>query len=117
LRIHEGAIDRDGLSSRSPAEIMASLEKTLKALGIEVRYDSQYCLKCTRRKVRIPVLADSQPQTDMEPVYGDPAFDGGEEIRFIVEVCRFRNLPHLYIVDIRRLRGNVWVYRFLYRKL
>ncbi|KAL0084911.1 kinase-like domain-containing protein [Phycomyces blakesleeanus] len=122
LRIHEGAIDRDGLSSRSPTEIMASLEKTLKALGIDVKYDGEYCLKCIRRKVRVPVSTDSQPHQlsagfNLEPVYGDPAFDCGDEVRFIVEVCRFRNLPHLYIVDIRRLKGNVWVYKFLYRKL
>ncbi|KAI8083531.1 hypothetical protein BDF21DRAFT_416130 [Thamnidium elegans] len=53
----------------------------------------------------------------LEPIYGDASIDNGDEVRFAVEVCRFKNLPGLYIVDIRRLRGNVWAYKFLYHKL
>lgn len=53
----------------------------------------------------------------LEPIYGDASIDNGDEIRFAVEVCRFQNLPGLYIIDIRRLRGNVWAYKFLYHKL
>lgn len=53
----------------------------------------------------------------LEPIYGDPSIDNGDEVRFAVEVCRFKNLPGLYIVDIRRLKGNVWAYKFLYHKL
>jgi hypothetical protein len=34
-----------------------------------------------------------------------------------VEICRLKNLPGIYIVDINRLRGNVWAYKFLYQKL
>ncbi|KAI9490647.1 hypothetical protein BDB00DRAFT_836750 [Zychaea mexicana] len=51
------------------------------------------------------------------PIYGDPSIDSGEEIRFMVEICRFCNLPGLFIADVRRLRGNVWAYKFLYHKL
>jgi hypothetical protein len=53
----------------------------------------------------------------LEPIYGDASIDNGDEIRFAVEICRFKNLPGLYIVDIRRLRGNAWAYRLLYHKL
>lgn len=53
----------------------------------------------------------------LEPIYGDASIDNGDEIRFSVEICRFKNLPGLYIVDIRRLRGNPWAYKFLYNKL
>lgn len=53
----------------------------------------------------------------LEPIYGDSSIDNGDEIRFAVEVCRFQNLPGLYIIDIRRLKGNVWAYKFLYHKL
>ncbi|KAI8143586.1 hypothetical protein BJV82DRAFT_610973 [Fennellomyces sp. T-0311] len=56
-------------------------------------------------------------QQSHQPIYGDPTIDSGEEIRFVVEICRFRNLPGLYIADVRRLRGNVWVYKFIYDKL
>ncbi|GAN05205.1 pkinase-domain-containing protein [Mucor ambiguus] len=52
-----------------------------------------------------------------DPIYGDAAIDNGDEIRFVVEMCRFKNLPGLYIVDIRRVRGNAWAYKFLYHKL
>lgn len=54
---------------------------------------------------------------NLEPIYGDVFIDNGDEIRFAVEICRFKNLPGLYIVDMRRLRGNAWAYKFLYHKL
>jgi hypothetical protein len=50
-------------------------------------------------------------------MYGDAQTDSGEEVRFMVEICRLKNLPGIYIVDISRLRGNVWAYKFLYQKL
>ncbi|CAO3588951.1 unnamed protein product [Absidia cylindrospora] len=49
--------------------------------------------------------------------YGDPALDPGDEVRFSVELCKIKNLPGLYIVDIRRMRGNLWSYKFLYHAL
>ncbi|KAF7729894.1 hypothetical protein EC973_003628 [Apophysomyces ossiformis] len=63
------------------------------------------------------LLNDGDMSPDREPIYGNPSIDTGEEVRFVVEICRFRNLPGLYIVDIRRLRGPVWAYKFLYQKL
>lgn len=51
---------------------------------------------------------------DPEPIYGDHTVDQGDEIRFSVELTRIKNLPGLYSVDIKRLRGNVWTYKFLY---
>ncbi|KAI9487610.1 MAG: kinase-like domain-containing protein [Benjaminiella poitrasii] len=50
-------------------------------------------------------------------LYGDPNVDPGDEVRFSVELCKIKNLPGLYIVDMRRLRGNVWAYKFIYRAL
>ncbi|KAF9085637.1 hypothetical protein BGX27_003410 [Mortierella sp. AM989] len=49
-----------------------------------------------------------------EPLYGEEAIDSGEEIRFSIELCRIKNLDGLYSVDIRRMRGNLWAYKFLY---
>lgn len=51
------------------------------------------------------------------PIYGDPSMDSGDEIRFSVELCKMKNLPGLYIVDIRRMRGNVWGYKWVYHQL
>lgn len=62
----------------------------------------------------------SDPMSDsrgLETIYGDASIDNGDEIRFAVEICRFKNLPGLYIVDIKRSKGNVWAYKFLYHKL
>ncbi|GES79096.1 Pkinase-domain-containing protein [Rhizophagus clarus] len=42
--------------------------------------------------------------TTPEILYGDSTVDSGEEIRFAVELCRIKNLPGLYIVDIKRLK-------------
>jgi protein-serine/threonine kinase len=55
--------------------------------------------------------------TTPEILYGDSTVDSGEEIRFAVELCRIKNLPGLYIVDIKRLKGNLWGYKFLYHSL
>jgi serine/threonine protein kinase len=50
-------------------------------------------------------------------IYGEPGIDSGEEIRFVIEVCKIRNLNNLYIVDIRRRKGSIWSYKFIYHYL
>jgi hypothetical protein len=57
------------------------------------------------------------PGKPVAPIYGDESIDSGDEIRFSVELCKFKNLHGLYIVDIRRMRGNVWGYKFVYHQL
>ncbi|KAJ1025885.1 hypothetical protein NDA16_002511 [Ustilago loliicola] len=60
-----------------------------------------------------------QPQDENQPppLYGDASVDGGQEIRFSVEVTRIKNLPGLYSLDIRRMKGNLWAYKFVYQAL
>ncbi|KAG0061433.1 hypothetical protein BGZ90_003588 [Linnemannia elongata] len=55
--------------------------------------------------------------TAVEPLYGEEAIDSGEEIRFSIELCRMKNLRGLYSVDIRRVKGNRWAYKFLYHAI
>ncbi|KAF9118619.1 hypothetical protein BGW39_001011, partial [Mortierella sp. 14UC] len=55
--------------------------------------------------------------TVIEPLYGEEAIDSGEEIRFSIELCRMKNLRGLYSVDIRRVKGNRWAYKFLYHAI
>lgn len=62
-------------------------------------------------------MIQQEEEQQLSPIYGDPITDTGDEVRFLVEISRFRNLPGLYIVDIRRLRGSVWAYKFLYHKI
>ncbi|KAK9704085.1 hypothetical protein K7432_010401 [Basidiobolus ranarum] len=54
------------------------------------------------------------PQIQPEPIYGDETVDPGDEISFVVEICRVKDFGNLYIVDIRRRKGNLWSYKFLY---
>ncbi len=49
-----------------------------------------------------------QDENQPPPLYGDASVDGGQEIRFSVEVTRIKNLPGLYSLDIRRMKGNLW---------
>ncbi|RCI07316.1 hypothetical protein CU098_001492 [Rhizopus stolonifer] len=114
IQIHSGPIDRAALTSRPPQKIIKEVTRILHILGIESqsdREDGPFVLKCTRRK------ASKRKEEGLQPIYGEPAIDNGEEIRFVVEMCRFKNLPGLFIVDVKRLKGNVWAYKFLYHKL
>lgn len=113
MQIHQGAIDRSALTSQSPTLVLKEAARILRILGIETKFESEFVMRCHRRKARSAEDNDSQ----LEPIYGDASIDNGDEIRFIVEMCRFKNLPGLYIVDVRRLKGNAWAYKFLYHKL
>ncbi|KII83675.1 hypothetical protein PLICRDRAFT_47160 [Plicaturopsis crispa FD-325 SS-3] len=61
-----------------------------------------------------PVL---EPSSAHEAVYGDPAQDAGDEVRFSVELTRLDRLNDTYSLDIRRLKGNLRSYKFLYDTL
>ncbi|KAF9136740.1 hypothetical protein BGX30_010916, partial [Mortierella sp. GBA39] len=61
--------------------------------------------------------ATTNVATAVEPLYGEEAIDSGEEIRFSIELCRMKNLRGLYSVDIRRVKGNRWAYKFLYHAI
>ncbi|KAI7891341.1 uncharacterized protein EV154DRAFT_420619 [Mucor mucedo] len=132
IQIHQGAIDRTALTSQPPADIVKDVKRILRILGIEAKAEgsSPYLLKCSHISLVAPSNPDSVISSTssaggvlttvargLEPIYGDASIDNGDEIRFAVEVCRFQNLPGLYIIDIRRLKGNVWAYKFLYHKL
>lgn len=52
-----------------------------------------------------------------EPIYGDKSNDQGDEVRFSVELTRIDRLDDTYSLDIRRLKGNLRSYKFLYDTL
>ncbi|CAG8609104.1 6632_t:CDS:10 [Ambispora leptoticha] len=216
LRVHHGAVDQSALTSRPPYEVFIVVKQTLVSMGIEIKREGEFKVRCVRRKrkkkrkyspgpfktllrrassnnsqlsnsvsstasspprnykkkstpsasptfltthineeplaLNMPVPAivsnnsnlaspnsPSSPQfgptmtittpentsnnysnsiiTTPEILYGDPTVDSGEEIRFSVELCKIKNLPELYIVDLKRLKGNIWAYKFLYHTL
>lgn len=60
-----------------------------------------------------PTTPSSQTQQATEPIYGPPN-DQGDEVRFSVEVTRIDRLDDLLSLDIRRLKGQLKSYKFLY---
>lgn len=52
-----------------------------------------------------------------EPLYGDRSVDQGDEVRFSVELTRLDRLEDTLSLDIRRLKGNLRSYKFLYDTL
>ena len=60
-----------------------------------------------------PSTPSSQTQQVIETIYGLPN-DQGDEVRFSVEVTRIDRLDDLLSLDIRRLKGHLKSYKFLY---
>ncbi|KAL0572108.1 hypothetical protein V5O48_009861 [Marasmius crinis-equi] len=54
------------------------------------------------------------PGDGKEPVYGEWSEDVGDEVKFSVELTRLDRLEGTYSVDIRRMKGNLRSYKFLY---
>ncbi|KIJ64318.1 hypothetical protein HYDPIDRAFT_28762 [Hydnomerulius pinastri MD-312] len=61
-----------------------------------------------------PSPTEQSPASAGEPVYGDVTQDAGDEVRFSVEITRIDRLKDTYSLDIRRLKGNLRSYKFLY---
>jgi len=67
-----------------------------------------------------PIVSPSstaEPSSAQEPLYGDAAQDAGNEVRFSVELTRLSGLNDTFSLDIRRLKGNLRSYKFLYDTL
>jgi len=61
---------------------------------------------------------EQTPQIGIEPIYGDHTTqDQGDEVRFSVELTRLDRLDDTFSLDIRRLKGNLRSYKFLYDTL
>lgn len=61
----------------------------------------------------------SPPGSDslLPTFYGDRSVDQGDEVRFSVELTRLDRLEDTLSLDIRRLKGNLRSYKFLYDTL
>ncbi|KAG0151569.1 hypothetical protein CROQUDRAFT_650978 [Cronartium quercuum f. sp. fusiforme G11] len=59
-----------------------------------------------------------QQQQQPLPAYADdPSVDSGDDVRFTVEITRLRGLSGLYAVDIKRLKGSLWSFKYLYLQI
>jgi len=207
MRVHTGLVDQSALSSKPPKEVMAEVTRVLIEMGMEVKKENEFKLRCTRARRRkagavtglglgtvmsgsslggafmgtasssktdgrgLPIpqspslssglfsasqnlkgmllrrgsshasyitRSDSDilslpsakrspsvssmvlspgmsPQTVHEPLYGEHSVDNGDEVKFAVELCKIKNLPGLYLLSIKRLRGSVWSFKFIYQ--
>ncbi|KAJ6490208.1 CAMK/CAMKL/Kin4 protein kinase [Mycena vitilis] len=62
-------------------------------------------------------ILTAEPASTAETVYGAALEDAGDEVRFSVELTRLDRLNDTYSLDIRRLKGNLRSYKFLYDTL
>lgn len=51
------------------------------------------------------------------PMYGDAQTDVADEVKFNVELTRVRDLQGVYCVDVRRLKGELKSFKFVYQNL
>lgn len=130
LRLHRGAVDQDALTSKAPIDVLQSLKESLSMMGIEMKKSHDFKLKCMRPSKhhhrrslssKLTFFTSSNQQHTSSPqqevIYGETGVDSGDEIQFTVELSKIENLPGLYVVDIRRTKGNIWAFKFLYHTL
>ncbi|WWD16781.1 hypothetical protein CI109_101213 [Kwoniella shandongensis] len=200
MRVHTGLVDQSALSSKPPQEVIAEVLKVLQEMGMDVKKENEYRLRCTRVRRRkagattglglgsvmsvgsgmspftlmssastsktdarglplpmspssgllsggglkgmllrrgsshsshlprsesepfgspslgsTPNLLSTEKLPSHEPLYGEHSVDSGDEVKFVVELCRIKNLPGLYLLNIKRLRGGVWSFKFIYQ--
>jgi len=58
--------------------------------------------------------AQVSEESEITTLYGGPTEDIGDEVRFSVELTRLGGLNDTYSLDIRRLKGNLRSYKFIY---
>ncbi|KAG1144768.1 hypothetical protein G6F37_002754 [Rhizopus arrhizus] len=124
LRIHKGAVDQDALTSKAPNEILFTIKDALKSMGISMKRVHDFKIKCIRpskhhqpKRNSLKLFFNNNNNRHEESIYGEQGVDTAEEVQFTVELSKIENLPGLYVVDIRRVRGNIWAYKFLYHTL
>lgn len=160
LRLHRGAVDQDALTSKAPNEVIMSIKESLRSMGIDLKHQNDFKIKCVRPMRKRPNNNNSQQtltatttatpptrtrkistvpfklffssSTTTTPgkenahkkedagapvIYGEQGIDNGDEVQFSVELSKIENLPGLYVVDIKRVRGNIWAFKFLYHEL
>ncbi|WWC87531.1 uncharacterized protein L201_002421 [Kwoniella dendrophila CBS 6074] len=201
MRVHTGLVDQSALSSKPPKEVMTEVLKVLKEMGMDIKRENEFRLRCTRvrrrkagattalgsvmsvgsgmspftlmssastsktdsRGLPLPIspsagsslsggikgmllrrgssYSSQLPRSDSEifsspsigntpnlpsspdgklpmmaePLYGEHSVDSGDEVKFVIELCRIKNLPGLYLLNIKRLRGSVWSFKFIYQ--
>ncbi|KAK0478794.1 CAMK/CAMKL/Kin4 protein kinase [Armillaria novae-zelandiae] len=106
-------VDRRGL----PVPSHASFSSGGMLRGLLMRRQSSHVSQSGNMLVSFeeePSVMVLEPGSMLEPVYGDSTEDVGDEVRFSVELTKMDRLNDTYSLDIRRLKGNLRSYKFLY---
>lgn len=77
-------------------------------MGCHERCHVNYCADRA-----LSVLAVGHQDT----LYGDQSEDSGSEVRFSVELTEISGLKSTYSLDIRRLKGPLRSYKYMYDSL
>lgn len=125
LGIHRGAIDQTTITTQPPSKVMKHANKILREMGVQIQEESAFHYRCIRAGRRGVLLDLDHGQSQSRPdesssssevvsLYGAPTEDLGDEVRFSVELTRLGGLNDTYSLDIRRLKGNLRSYKFIY---
>lgn len=57
------------------------------------------------------------PIVSVDPIYGKRSEDKGGEVQFSVELTRIQGLVDVFHLDIRRGKGELKSYQFIYHKI
>ena len=124
LGIHRGAIDQTTITTQPPSKVMKHANKILREMGVQIQEESAFhyrCIRAGRRGVLLDLdhgqsqsRPDESSSSEVVSLYGGPTEDLGDEVRFSVELTRLGGLNDTYSLDIRRLKGNLRSYKFIY---
>ncbi|KAI9503279.1 hypothetical protein BX070DRAFT_191870 [Coemansia spiralis] len=124
MRVHRGVIDPDALSELPPDVLFSHVLRTLDDLGFTVLKTEGLKIRVLRprrkpakKQLNIRARTMSTNQHKVEPPYGSPQVDNGDEVQLAIEVCRIKNLNSFFIVHLSRRKGNAWAYKYLYHQI
>jgi len=93
----------------------------LQGMGVAITEESKFRLRCVRPLRRDSDASDmtrsSDESVNSDTLYGDHTEDSGSEVRFSVELTEISGLKSTYSLDIRRLKGPLRSYKYMYDSL
>ncbi|KAJ6544027.1 hypothetical protein B0H19DRAFT_957019 [Mycena capillaripes] len=117
MRVHHGAVDHEMITAGRPPDVMQHMRNVLSGMGVDVQVEGDFKYRCIRPAKRRDRRDVFEAAVSNGVVYGSHAEDVGDEVRFSVELTRLDRLKDMYSLDIRRLKGNLKSYKFLYDTL
>ncbi|KAJ7121097.1 hypothetical protein C8R44DRAFT_528495, partial [Mycena epipterygia] len=121
-----GAVDQRMITMGEPLEVMHHVKTVLVGMGVEMYVESEFKYRCIHAKQckssfsgggMLHTLFMCPPSLQVDTTHGTAPEDAGDEVRFSIELTRLDHLNDTYSLNIRRLKGDLWSYKFLYDTL